>query len=178
MGCTGAAGVHCYPGAAGHHCSDSGGRDWRARRLRVWSVARISLFDDRSHYGFAVRILARPPAWRAVHQTGDGTRRLETSGLRRRGRGCDPVFHYLSRSRSTEDTLCYLFGVSPIPFWVFALVSTLGRMPGTWVLSAGGAKAAAAQYVQLLLLVAVVAALIVPLYYYRSRIVLWLRRRA
>ena len=77
-----------------------------------------------------------------------------------------------------KDTLCYLFGVSPIPFWVFALVSTLGRMPGTWVLSAGGAKAAAAQYVQLLLLVAVVAALIVPLYYYRSRIVLWLRRRA
>src|SRR5947208_14628039 len=33
-----------------------------------------------------------------------------------------------------KDTLCYLFGVSPIPFWVFALVSTLGRMPGYWVL--------------------------------------------
>jgi uncharacterized membrane protein YdjX (TVP38/TMEM64 family) len=77
-----------------------------------------------------------------------------------------------------KDTLCYLFGVSPIPFWVFAVVSTLGRMPGTWVLSAGGAKAAAAQYAQLLLLIAVVAALIVPLYYYRSRIVSWLRRRA
>jgi uncharacterized membrane protein YdjX (TVP38/TMEM64 family) len=51
-----------------------------------------------------------------------------------------------------KDTLCYLFGVSPIPFWVFAVVSTLGRMPGTWALSAGGAKAAAAQYAQLLVL--------------------------
>ena len=49
-------------------------------------------------------------------------------------------------------------------------------MPGTWALSAGGAKVAAAQYAQLLLLIAVVAALILPLYYCRSRIMLWLRR--
>jgi len=76
-----------------------------------------------------------------------------------------------------KDTLCYLFGVSPMPFWVFAVISTLGRMPGTWVLSAGGARAAAAQYVQLLLLAAVVAAVALPLYYYRSAIVAWLRRR-
>jgi len=76
-----------------------------------------------------------------------------------------------------KDTLCYLFGVSPLPFWVFALVSTLGRMPGTWVLSAGGAKAATAEYTQLLLLAAVVTALALPLYYYRSRIVSWLRQR-
>jgi len=77
-----------------------------------------------------------------------------------------------------KDTLCYLFGVSPLPFWVFAIVSTVGRMPGTWVLSAGGAKAAGAQYAQLLLLSAVVTALCLPLYYYRSQIVLWLRRRS
>jgi uncharacterized membrane protein YdjX (TVP38/TMEM64 family) len=76
-----------------------------------------------------------------------------------------------------KDTLCYLFGVSPLPFWVFALVSTLGRMPGTWVLSAGGARVAGAEYTQLLLLSAVVTALALPVYYYRSRIVNWLRRR-
>jgi uncharacterized membrane protein YdjX (TVP38/TMEM64 family) len=75
-----------------------------------------------------------------------------------------------------KDTLCYLFGVSPLPFWVFAVVSTLGRMPGTWVLSAGGAEVAEAAYAQLLILITVVAALAVPLYYYRSRIVNWLRR--
>ena len=69
------------------------------------------------------------------------------------------------------------FGVSPMPFWVFAIVSTLGRMPGTWALSAGGAKAAAAQYAQLLVLIAAVAAGALPLYYYRSRIMAWLRGR-
>jgi uncharacterized membrane protein YdjX (TVP38/TMEM64 family) len=77
-----------------------------------------------------------------------------------------------------KDALCYLFGVSPMPFWVFALVSTLGRIPGTWVLSAGGARASEAQYAQLLLLMAVVAAMALPLYYYRSRIVSWVRQRA
>ena len=77
-----------------------------------------------------------------------------------------------------KDTLCYLFGVSPMPFWVFAVISTFARMPGTWVLSAGGAKAAAAQYTQLLLLIGVVAALVVPLYYYRARIVQRLRKRS
>jgi uncharacterized membrane protein YdjX (TVP38/TMEM64 family) len=76
-----------------------------------------------------------------------------------------------------KDTMCYLFGVSPMPFWVFAVVSTIGRMPGTWVLSPGDARAAAAQYVQLLLLAAVVAAIALPLYYYRFEIVARIRRR-
>ena len=39
-----------------------------------------------------------------------------------------------------KDIVCYLFGLSPMPFWVFAIVSSLGRVPGTLVLSAQGAK--------------------------------------
>jgi uncharacterized membrane protein YdjX (TVP38/TMEM64 family) len=35
-----------------------------------------------------------------------------------------------------KDMACYLFGLSPMPFWVFAVVSTLGRIPDTWILSA------------------------------------------
>ena len=38
-----------------------------------------------------------------------------------------------------KDIICYLFGISPMPLWVFAVVSGLGRIPGTWVLSAQGA---------------------------------------
>ncbi len=76
-----------------------------------------------------------------------------------------------------KDIVCYLFGVSPMPFWVFAVVSTLGRMPGTWALSAQGAKAAAGEYVQLILLTAIVVAVALPLYYYRARIVAWFQRR-
>lgn len=76
-----------------------------------------------------------------------------------------------------KDVVCYLFGVSPMPFWVFAVVSTLGRMPGTWALSAQGAKAAAGEYIELLLLTAILVAVALPLYYYRPRIVSRFQRR-
>src|SRR5438128_12566743 len=76
-----------------------------------------------------------------------------------------------------NDFGCYLFGVSPMPFWVFAVVSTLGRMPGTWALSAQGAKAAAGEYLELLLLTAILVAVALPLYYYRPRIVSSFHRR-
>lgn len=77
-----------------------------------------------------------------------------------------------------KDMLCYLFGLSPMPFWLFTVTSTLGRIPGTWVLSAQGAKTASGQYVKIALLTATVAALALPLYYYRQRIVTWFRRRS
>ena len=69
-----------------------------------------------------------------------------------------------------KDIACYLFGLSPMPFWVFAVASTLGRMPGTWLLSAQGAKVATGQYLELALLTAVALMVAVPLYYYRHRI--------
>ena len=77
-----------------------------------------------------------------------------------------------------KDIVCYLFGLCPMPFWVFAVVSTLGRIPGTWVLSAQGAKTATGHYIEVALLTAVVAALAVPVYYYRHRIVAWFEGRS
>jgi uncharacterized membrane protein YdjX (TVP38/TMEM64 family) len=74
-----------------------------------------------------------------------------------------------------KDVTCYLFGLSPMPFWVFAVVSTLGRFPGTWVLSAQGARTASGDYLQLILLTAIVVAVALPLYYYRYRLIQWLR---
>jgi hypothetical protein len=50
-------------------------------------------------------------------------------------------------------------------------------MPGTWALSAQGAKAAAGEYVELLLLTALVVSVALPLYYYRSRIMAWFQAR-
>ena len=72
-----------------------------------------------------------------------------------------------------KDMGGYLFGLSPLPFWVFAVVSTLGRIPGTWVLSAQGSHAAAGDYFQVILLTAVAVAAALPLYYYRHRVVGW-----
>lgn len=76
-----------------------------------------------------------------------------------------------------KDIVCYLFGISPMPLWVFALVSGLGRIPGTWVLSAQGAHTAAGDYLQVILVSAVAVAAALPLYYYRHRIVRWFHGR-
>jgi uncharacterized membrane protein YdjX (TVP38/TMEM64 family) len=77
-----------------------------------------------------------------------------------------------------KDIICYLFGISPMAFWVFAVMSTLGRIPGTWVLSAQGAHTASGDYFGLILLTAVILAVAVPLYFQRTRIVGWFRDRS
>jgi uncharacterized membrane protein YdjX (TVP38/TMEM64 family) len=70
-----------------------------------------------------------------------------------------------------KDILSYLFGLSPMPFWIFTVASTLGRIPGTWWLSAQGANVATGDFRMLALLVAVLAAVVIPIYYYRNRII-------
>ncbi|MBI4594584.1 MAG: TVP38/TMEM64 family protein [Candidatus Rokubacteria bacterium] len=70
-----------------------------------------------------------------------------------------------------KDILSYLFGISPMPFWLFAAVSTLGRLPGTWISSYFGANVAEQQYIYALAFLAVILALCLPLYYYRDRLV-------
>jgi uncharacterized membrane protein YdjX (TVP38/TMEM64 family) len=77
-----------------------------------------------------------------------------------------------------KDIVCYLFGISPMPLWVFALVSGLGRIPGTWVLSAQGAHTAAGDYRQAILVTAIAVAVALPLYYYRHRVMAWFHGRA
>lgn len=76
-----------------------------------------------------------------------------------------------------KDITCYVFGLSPMRFWLFAVTSTLGRMPGTWVLSAQGAHTADGRYMHVLVLTGLVAAVAVPLYYARNWIMAWLRER-
>jgi uncharacterized membrane protein YdjX (TVP38/TMEM64 family) len=76
-----------------------------------------------------------------------------------------------------KDMVCYLFGISPMPLWVFTLVSGLGRVPGTWVLSAQGAHTATGNYVYVIVVTAIVVAVALPLYYYRHRIVAWFEGR-
>jgi uncharacterized membrane protein YdjX (TVP38/TMEM64 family) len=77
-----------------------------------------------------------------------------------------------------KDIVSYLFGMSPMPGWIFLVVSTLGRAPGTWILSAEGARTATGQYVQLALLTALTAAIAIPLYYYRHAMLPRLHRSA
>jgi uncharacterized membrane protein YdjX (TVP38/TMEM64 family) len=70
-----------------------------------------------------------------------------------------------------KDIISYLFGISPMPFWVFAVVSTVGRLPGTWISSYFGAHVAEQQYIYAIAFIAIVTAACLPLYYYRDRII-------
>ncbi|MBI4636370.1 MAG: TVP38/TMEM64 family protein [Candidatus Rokubacteria bacterium] len=76
-----------------------------------------------------------------------------------------------------KDIISYLFGISPMPFWVFALVSTLGRLPGTWISSYFGARVAEHQFIYALVFAALIAAVALPLFYYRNRVVKLLHRK-
>jgi uncharacterized membrane protein YdjX (TVP38/TMEM64 family) len=76
-----------------------------------------------------------------------------------------------------KDIISYLFGISPMPFWIFAVVSTLGRLPGTWMSSYFGARVADHQYINALIMAAVVVAICLPIYYYRDRIMARFGRR-
>lgn len=78
-----------------------------------------------------------------------------------------------------KDIISYLFGLSPMPFWVFAVVSTLGRIPGTWISSYFGANVAEQQYLYAAIFIALIMAVCLPCYYYRDRIIKrFLRKRS
>jgi uncharacterized membrane protein YdjX (TVP38/TMEM64 family) len=57
-----------------------------------------------------------------------------------------------------------------MPFWVFAVVSTIGRLPGTWIGSYFGAHVAEQRYIYAIAFIALVCACTLPLWYYRDRI--------
>ena len=76
-----------------------------------------------------------------------------------------------------KDYLCFLLGVSPIPFGTFLIISTIGRLPGTWLLSIQGAKVRDAHYLEFVIFVAVAAAAAFLAYNYRETIFQWLHRR-
>ena len=72
-----------------------------------------------------------------------------------------------------KDIISYLFGISPMPFWLFAAVSTVGRIPGTWIGSYFGAHVGEQEYIYAAVFIAIIAAACLPLWYYRNRILKW-----
>src|SRR5256886_9000959 len=77
-----------------------------------------------------------------------------------------------------KDIISYLFGISPMPFWLFAVVSTLGRVPGTWISSYFGANVGDQQYIYAIAFFALICAFCLPVYYYRDRLIKRLHRKS
>jgi uncharacterized membrane protein YdjX (TVP38/TMEM64 family) len=76
-----------------------------------------------------------------------------------------------------KDYLCFLLGVSPVPFGTFLVITTFGRMPGTWLLSIQGAKVRGAHYLEFVIFLTLAAAAALLAYIYREAILAWLHRR-
>ena len=75
-----------------------------------------------------------------------------------------------------KDILCFLLGASPLPFGTFFLVSTVGRIPGTWLLSIQGAQVRGQQYVSLFVLLVLLAVALLVLHLNRDRLFDWMKR--
>ncbi|RPJ56944.1 MAG: TVP38/TMEM64 family protein, partial [Acidobacteria bacterium] len=68
-----------------------------------------------------------------------------------------------------KDLLCLLLGVSPQPFGTFLVITTFGRLPGTWLLSIQGARVRDARYLEFVILLTVAAGAAFLAYQYRDR---------
>jgi uncharacterized membrane protein YdjX (TVP38/TMEM64 family) len=76
-----------------------------------------------------------------------------------------------------KDYLCLILGVSPLPFRTFLVLTTFGRMPGTWLLSVQGAKVGSGYYVEFVVFLTVAAVAAFLAYIFREAVFDWVRRR-
>lgn len=75
-----------------------------------------------------------------------------------------------------KDYLTYFLGLTPMSWGKFLLVSTVGRIPGTWLLAAQGGAAGSNSYGLLLVLILTAGALALLCYFYRRKILQWVHR--
>ena len=75
-----------------------------------------------------------------------------------------------------KDYLCYFLGLSAFPFRLFILMASIGRMPGTAMLSLQGAFLFERSYGLLALIAGTCLALILGAYRYRERLYRWAER--
>ena len=76
-----------------------------------------------------------------------------------------------------KDYLCYLMGLSHMRIWTFLVISTIGRLFGTVLLSVSGSNARNNQYGALLVIIAVSGVFILVGYLYREKLLKMLRKR-
>ncbi len=74
-----------------------------------------------------------------------------------------------------KDYLCYLLGLSRMKLGTFLIVSIIGRMPGTYLLTIQGAKFRNQEYYTVAIVGAVSAVILLLAYLYRNQIYQWLK---
>jgi uncharacterized membrane protein YdjX (TVP38/TMEM64 family) len=76
-----------------------------------------------------------------------------------------------------KDYLCFLLGLSRMKLSTFLLVSTVGRLPGTYLLTMQGAKFRSEEYYEVLAFGVVSVICVIVAYLYRSKIYQWIKHR-
>ena len=74
-----------------------------------------------------------------------------------------------------KDCLCYILGLTGMNISTFLIVSTLGRMPGTYLLTMQGASIGSGQYETAIVIAAISGVIVLIAYLYRSQLYHWIR---
>jgi uncharacterized membrane protein YdjX (TVP38/TMEM64 family) len=75
-----------------------------------------------------------------------------------------------------KDYLCFVLGLSRMPFKLFFLICTVGRIPGTLLLTLQGAKVYKGDYYSTLVILGLCLVVIGAMAYYRQALYQWIRR--
>ena len=84
------------------------------------------------------------------------------------------IFSY---SRLSEGLSFYLLGLSRMKLSTFLIVSIIGRIPGTYLLTVQGAKFRNQEYYTVAIVAAISAVILLLAYLYRSQIYHWIKHR-
>jgi uncharacterized membrane protein YdjX (TVP38/TMEM64 family) len=76
-----------------------------------------------------------------------------------------------------KDYLCYLLGLSRMRLSTFLVVSVIGRLPGTYLLTVQGAKFRNEQYYEVIIVAVASAVVLLVAYLYRNQLYHWIKRR-
>jgi uncharacterized membrane protein YdjX (TVP38/TMEM64 family) len=76
-----------------------------------------------------------------------------------------------------KDYLCYVLGLSRMKLSTFLLVSVVGRIPGTYLLTMQGATIRSEEYQTFVIITGVSIALLGLAYYYRNQLFDWIKLR-
>lgn len=74
-----------------------------------------------------------------------------------------------------KDILCYILGLSPMRLSTFLIVSTIGRMPGTYLLTIQGAILRGEEYTTAAVFMVISAAILFFAYLYRTHLFHWIK---
>jgi uncharacterized membrane protein YdjX (TVP38/TMEM64 family) len=75
-----------------------------------------------------------------------------------------------------KDYLCFVLGLSRMPFKLFLLICTVGRIPGTLLLTLQGAQVYKGNYYNTAIILGLCLVLVLVLGYYREAVYAWIRR--